>query len=123
MYNGKYQNVKRINMSLLKVLPAVIALGTVAAVAAGVVTDLIMSDDTVEEVKNTTTKKEVLTKMKNLQNELARLSDLKMLNDRRESTSQVKSIELNVNGVEIGDLISMLEAELVALTAQYNQFD
>jgi len=110
-------------MSLLKVLPAVIALGTVAAVAAGVVTDLIMSDDTVEEVKNTTTKKEVLTKMKNLQNELARLSDLKMLNDRRESTSQVKSIELNVNGVEIGDLISMLEAELVALTAQYNQFD
>jgi len=110
-------------MSLLKALPAVIALGTVAAVAAGVVTDLIMSDDTVEEVKNTTTKKEVLTKMKNLQNELARLSDLKMLNDRRESTSQVKSIELNVNGVEIGDLIVMLEAELVALTAQYNQFD
>lgn len=109
-------------MSLFKVLPAVIALGTVAAVAVGVVTDLIMSDD-MGYNQDENTRKEVLTKMKTLQNELARLSDLKILNDKRESTSQVKNIDLMVDGVEINELISQLEEELIRLTALYNQFD
>jgi len=109
-------------MSLFKVLPAVIALGTVAVVAVGVVTDLIMSDD-MDYNQDENTRKEVLTKMKTLQNELARLSDLKILNDKRESTSQVKNIDLTVDGVEINELISQLEEELIRLTTLYNQFD
>jgi len=109
-------------MSLLKILPAVIALGTVAAVTVGVVTDLIMSDD-MDYNTDEETKKEVLTKMKTLQNELARLSDLKILNDKRESTSQVKSIDLMVDGVEINELINNLEEELIRLTALYNKFE
>ena len=108
-------------MSLFKVIPAVIAFGTVAAVAVGVVTELIMADD-MDYTPNEGSKKEVLTKMKRLQNELARLSDLKILNDKRESTSQVKNIDLTIDGVEINELISDLEEELIRLTALYNQF-
>lgn len=107
-------------MSLLKILPAVIALGTVAVIAVGV--DLMMSDTT-DISEDSVTKKEVLTQMKQLQNELARLSDLKMINDKREATTQVNNIELNINGVEINELISTLSASLDSLTAQYNQFD
>jgi hypothetical protein len=109
-------------MSLLKVLPAVIAVGTVTALAVGVVTDFIMSDDMDIDEKSTT-KEEIIIEMRSIQNELARLSDLKMLNDRRESSSQVKNIELNVDGVEINKLISTLETELEDLMVIYNRVD
>ena len=107
-------------MSLLKIIPAIIALGTVA-VATGVVTELIISDDD-DYVEDENTKKEVLGKLKRLQNELARLTDLKMLNDRREATSQVKSVDLMVDGIEINELISTLEADLYRLTSIYSKF-
>jgi len=109
-------------MSLLKVLPAIIAIGTVAAVAVGFATDLIMSDD-MDYHQDENTKKDVLTKMKKLQNELARLSDLKILNDKREATAQVKNVDLMIDGVEINELISQLEEELIRLTALYNKFE
>lgn len=110
-------------MSLLKIVPAVIALGTVAAVAVGVVTELLMSDFDEDVHYDENTRKDVLKKMKACQNELARFSDLKILNDKRESTSQVKNVDLLIDGVEINELISQLEEELTRLTAKYNKFN
>ncbi len=109
-------------MSLLKIIPAAIALGTVAAVAVGVATDLIMSDDMDYQVGEDN-RKEVLKKMKACQNELARFSDIKILNDKREATNQVLTIDLMIGNVEINELISQLEEELTRLTAKYNKFD
>ena len=110
-------------MSLLKIVPAVIALGTVAAVAVGVVTELLMSDFDEDIHYDENTKKEVLAKMKACQNELARFSDLKILNDKREATAQVKNVALMIGDVEINELIAQLEEELTRLTAKYNKFD
>lgn len=62
----------------------------------------------------------VLQKMKKLQNELARLSDLKELNDRRESTGQLTKATIQVEGVEINELIATLSEEMDRLTKKYN---
>ena len=109
-------------MNLLKFIPVVVAVGTVASLAVGAVVSLI-EDDTETFRRDEHTKKEVLTKMKKVQNELARFSDLKILNDKRESTNQVHSVELKIGDVEINELIAQLEEELQRLTAKYNKFD
>ena len=109
-------------MSLLKFIPAVIAIGTVASIAAGAIVSLL-DEDTTAIKHDEQTKQDVLAKMKRVQNELARFSDLKILNDKREATNQVHTIELKIGDVEINELLAQLEEELHRLTAKYNKFD
>lgn len=105
------------------ILPIVAFAGASALIAAGIATfiDEVMEDD----IPKTDEKdaKSVLAKMKRLQNELARLSDLKELNDRRESTKQVRKTSIEVDGVEINELIATLTEELERLTEKYQQMN
>jgi len=65
------------------------------------------------------TAKQIEKRMKKINSELARLSDIKMLNDRRESTKQLKPITISIDGVDIDELMKTLEIELNSLVEQY----
>ena len=60
-------------------------------------------------------------KIKNTQCELARLYDIVMLNEKRESTKQVENITITINGVEINQAIMQLEKELNNLLKSKNK--
>ena len=92
----------------LKILPFA-ALGLVA-VGTFKVIEALLEDDF--ETYDETTPKQVQAKMKRLNDELARLTDIKMLNDKREATNQVKAVDLMIDGVEINELIATIEEEL-----------
>ena len=104
-------------MSLLKVVPIALAMVTVGAMALGAI---VNSTEDTEPDGFEETKQAVLDRMKQCQNELARLSDIKLMNDKREATKMVSNVELSIDGVEITELISKLEEELSRLTKVYN---
>jgi len=109
-------------MKSFKLLPLA-ALGLVV-VGTFKVIETLLNDNS--ENYDETTQKQVQAKMKKLNDELARLTDIKMLNDRRESTNQVKSVELMIDGVEVNELISIIEEELdrlVKVNAGFKQSD
>jgi|SaaInlStandDraft_4_1057021.scaffolds.fasta_scaffold47221_1 hypothetical protein len=56
-----------------------------------------------------------LDDIKSIQNELARLYDVKILNDKLEATAQVRKTVLTVGGVEIKEAIDILENRLEQL--------
>lgn len=60
-------------------------------------------------------------KIKNTQCELARLYDIVILNEKRESTKQVENITITINGVEINQAIIQLEKELNNLLKSKNK--
>jgi len=100
----------------LRILP-IAALGAVALGALTIVTSLLEEDTTPKKVDSPDYLK---NKMKRINDELARLSDIKMLNDKRESTKQVSKVDLMIDGVEINELIQMLEEELSKVVKEYN---
>ncbi len=99
----------------MRLLPF-LALGTVFVGAFVAVSALIYE---LNEVTDEDTPPEVLTKIKKVQNELARLYDLKLLNDKRESTGTIEKVELMVAGVEVTELLKTLDVEMDRLTAKY----
>lgn len=106
-------------MSLLKALPIFALVGTAIVVAGKAAIDLMEDEnDYKSNEKNPT---QVIEKIKDIQNELARLHDLKMLNDKRESTGQLRKTEITVGGVEINTAISTLEEEIARLTKKLNK--
>jgi len=114
-------------MLLFKKILPLAALGLVAVGTFKVIETLL--DDNSENYEEPTkepTQEQVQAKMKKLNDELARLIDIKMLNDRRESTNQVESVELMINGVEVNELIHIIEEELnrlVKVNAGFKQTD
>ena len=109
-------------MSLLKVVPIALAMVTVGAIALGAISNSNKDTETDIDTANgfEETKQAVLDRMKQCQNELARLSDLKVMNDKREATNMVSNIELSIDGIEITTVISDIEDELTRLTNLYN---
>ena len=110
-------------MLLFKKILPLAALGLVAVGTFKVIETLL--DDNSENYEEPT-QEQVQAKMKKLNDELARLIDIKMLNDRRESTNQVESVELMINGVEVNELIHIIEEELnrlVKVNAGFKQTD
>lgn len=97
------------------------AFATVSALAITSFVKIIDDFKNDDEVKPTNeTKETVFKKMQKVQNELARLHDLKTLNLRRESTGQVKEVTIKIDDIEIDELISKLVNELDILTEKYN---
>jgi lysyl-tRNA synthetase class II len=104
---------------LLPLAGYVAAAGLLVAGIAKAIDEIIEDDYRTDEDDA----KAVLQKMKKLQNELARLSDIKELNDRRESTGQVNKTSIQVEGVEINELIVTLTEELDRLTKKYQKLN
>ena len=109
-------------MSILRVLPAAALVGAAGIVALGVskALDELFDDDYDFTPNDEQDAKLVMDKMIKVQNELARLSDIKDLNDRRESTGQLVKATIQVEGVEINELIASLTEEIDRLTKLYN---
>lgn len=63
--------------------------------------------------------KELEKTLKQLNDELARLIDIQILNEKRESTGQVSKAEIKIDGVELYELISLLEKRMKKVLASY----
>ncbi len=108
----------------IKLLPYAVL--SIVAVGVFTVVESLFDDSFETEHYDEETPKQVQSKMKTLNDELARLTDIKMLNDRRESTNQVRTVEVTVDGVEVNELIATVETELnrlVKLNASMRQKD
>jgi len=110
-------------MSVLRALPTVAMVGAAGLVTLGILKliDKVFDDEI--ESQDEQDAKSVMKKMKRVQNELARLSDLKELNDRRESTGQVSKTTLQIDGVDIDEIILGLTENLERLTKKYNRLN
>ena len=117
LYNNYKHKGFRMSLPLkLLVAGAGVALyGITAAIAS--YEDDIETEQKAQEKEYTA--KQIEKRMKKINSELARLSDIKMLNDRRESTKQLKPITISIDGVDIDELMKTLEIELNSLVEQY----
>jgi len=94
-------------MSILKLVP-ILAVGAVGIAA-------LMSTYE-EKIKNKEiSRDDIVNEMKQIQNELARLIELNALNDRFEQTGQVEEINLDINGVSVGERIENLTKRIDVL--------
>lgn len=100
-------------MKLFRVATKLLLTGTIIALGKSLI-------DAIEETK-TIDYKSVDERMKECQNELARLYDIVYLNSKRESTKQVSKIEISIDGKNITDCILELEQELGKLLKIKNQ--
>lgn len=100
-------------MKLFRVATKLLLTGTIIALGKSLI-------DAIEDT-NTIDYKSVDERMKECQNELARLYDIVSLNNKRESTKQVSKIEISIDGKHILDRILELEQELGKLLKIKNQ--
>lgn len=57
-------------------------------------------------------REELMDEMKQIQQELGRLNDLKVLNDKFELTGQVEKIDLSINGVNVEERIEEMTGRI-----------
>ncbi len=104
-------------MSLLKVIPVLTIIG-----AASLLISKTVKKRLDREKQNTQqlSKQQIIDKIKEYQNELARLHDLKILNDKRESTGQIKKIDIMIDDLTLEETIKNYEDEISFLIKHSN---
>ncbi len=104
-------------MSLLKVIPVLTIIG-----AASLLISKTVKKRLDREKQNTQqlSKQQIIDKIKECQNELARLHDLKILNDKRESTGQIKKIDIMIDDLTLEETIKNYEDEISFLIKHSN---
>lgn len=104
-------------MSLLKVIPVLTIIG-----AASLLISKTIKKRLDREKQNTQqlSKQQIIDKIKEYQNELARLHDLKILNDKRESTGQIKKIDIMIDDLTLEETIKNYEDEISFLIKHSN---
>lgn len=104
-------------MSLLKVIPVLTIIG-----AASLLISKTIKKRLDREKQNTQelSKQQIIDKIKECQNELARLHDLKILNDKRESTGQIKKIDIMIDDLTLEETIKNYEDEISFLIKHSN---
>lgn len=104
-------------MSLLKVIPVLTVIG-----AASLLISKTVKKRLDREKQNTQqlSKQQIIDKIKECQNELARLHDLKILNDKRESTGQIKKIDIMIDDLTLEETIKNYEDEISFLIKHSN---
>ena len=104
-------------MSLLKVIPVLTIIG-----AASLLISKTIKKRLDREKQNTQqlSKQQIIEKIKECQNELARLHDLKILNDKRESTGQIKKIDIMIDDLTLEETIKNYEDEISFLIKHSN---
>jgi predicted RNA-binding protein len=104
-------------MSLLKVIPVLTVIG-----AASLLISKTIKKRLDREKQNTQqlSKQQIIDKIKECQNELARLHDLKILNDKRESTGQIKKIDIMIDDLTLEETIKNYEDEISFLIKHSN---
>src|SRR5574344_1231744 len=104
-------------MSLLKVIPVLTVIG-----AASLLISKTIKKRLDREKQNTQqlSKQQIIDKIKECQNELARLHDLKILNDKRESTGQIKKIDIMIDDLTLDETIKNYEDEISFLIKHSN---
>ena len=104
-------------MSLLKVIPVLTVIG-----AASLLISKTIKKRLDREKQNTQqlSKQQIIEKIKECQNELARLHDLKILNDKRESTGQIKKIDIMIDDLTLEETIKNYEDEISFLIKHSN---
>ena len=102
-------------MSLLKVIPVLTIIGAASLLISKTVKKRLDRENTQQ-----LSKQQIIDKIKECQNELARLHDLKILNDKRESTGQIKKIDIMIDDLTLEETIKNYEDEISFLIKHSN---
>ena len=102
-------------MSLLKVIPVLTVIGAASLLISKTIKKRLDRENTQQ-----LSKQQIIDKIKECQNELARLHDLKILNDKRESTGQIKKIDIMIDDLTLEETIKNYEDEISFLIKQSN---
>ena len=102
-------------MSLLKVIPVLTIIGAASLLISKTIKKRLDRENTQQ-----LSKQQIIDKIKECQNELARLHDLKILNDKRESTGQIKKIDIMIDDLTLEETIKNYEDEISFLIKQSN---
>ena len=93
-------------MSLLKVIPVLTVIGVASLLISKTIKKRL---DREKQNTQQLSKQQIIDKIKECQNELARLHDLKILNDKRESTGQIKKIDIMIDDLTLEETIKNYE--------------
>ena len=102
-------------MSLLKVIPVLTVIGVASLLISKTIKKRLDRENTQQ-----LSKQQIIDKIKECQNELARLHDLKILNDKRESTGQIKKIDIMIDDLTLEETIKNYEDEISFLIKHSN---
>ena len=102
-------------MSLLKVIPVLTVIGAASLLISKTIKKRLDRENTQQ-----LSKQQIIDKIKECQNELARLHDLKILNDKRESTGQIKKIDIMIDDLTLEENIKNYEDEISFLIKHSN---
>lgn len=102
-------------MSLLKVIPVLTVIGAASLLISKTIKKRLDRENTQQ-----LSKQQIIDKIKECQNELARLHDLKILNDKRESTGQIKKINIMIDDLTLEETIKNYEDEISFLIKHSN---
>ncbi len=102
-------------MSLLKVIPVLTVIGAASLLISKTIKKRLDRENTQQ-----LSKQQIIDKIKECQNELARLHDLKILNDKRESTGQIKKIDIMIDDLTLEETIKNYEDEISFLIKHSN---
>lgn len=102
-------------MSLLKVIPVLTIIGAASLLISKTIKKRLDRENTQQ-----LSKQQIIDKIKECQNELARLHDLKILNDKRESTGQIKKINIMIDDLTLEETIKNYEDEISFLIKHSN---
>jgi predicted RNA-binding protein len=102
-------------MSLLKVIPVLTIIGAASLLISKTIKKRLDRENTQQ-----LSKQQIIDKIKECQNELARLHDLKILNDKRESTGQIKKIDIMIDDLTLEETIKNYEDEISFLIKHSN---
>lgn len=104
-------------MSLLKVIPVLTVIGVASLLISKTIKKRL---DREKQNTQQLSKQQIIDKIKECQNELARLHDLKILNDKRESTGQIKKIDIMIDDLTLEETIKNYEDEISFLIKHSN---
>ena len=104
-------------MSLLKVIPVLTIIGVASLLISKTIKKRL---DREKQNTQQLSKQQIIDKIKECQNELARLHDLKILNDKRESTGQIKKIDIMIDDLTLEETIKNYEDEISFLIKHSN---
>ena len=102
-------------MSLLNVIPVLTIIGAASLLISKTIKKRLDRENTQQ-----LSKQQIIDKIKECQNELARLHDLKILNDKRESTGQIKKIDIMIDDLTLEETIKNYEDEISFLIKHSN---
>src|SRR5574344_100429 len=102
-------------MRLLKVIPVLTIIGAASLLISKTIKKRLDRENTQQ-----LSKQQIIDKIKECQNELARLHDLKILNDKRESTGQIKKIDIMIDDLTLEETIKNYEDEISFLIKHSN---